>query len=109
MHLDCVRLHGHYIGDPQVYRDKDEARKLAETRDPITLLRTKNPDIDVQVTGRTKEDYERLFHIAKETLKGIRAGVFIPNRGCWMCSSCEFDPDCREWTGNEEVMTNTAS
>jgi acetoin:2,6-dichlorophenolindophenol oxidoreductase subunit alpha len=41
MHLDCVRLHGHYIGDPQVYRDKDEARKLAETRDPITLLRTK--------------------------------------------------------------------
>jgi TPP-dependent pyruvate/acetoin dehydrogenase alpha subunit len=24
-----------------VYRDKDEARKLAETRDPITLLRTK--------------------------------------------------------------------
>jgi acetoin:2,6-dichlorophenolindophenol oxidoreductase subunit alpha len=41
VHLDCVRLHGHYIGDPQVYRDKDEARKLAETRDPITLLRTK--------------------------------------------------------------------
>jgi pyruvate dehydrogenase E1 component alpha subunit len=41
LHLDCVRLHGHYIGDPQVYRDKDEARKLAETRDPITLLRTK--------------------------------------------------------------------
>jgi TPP-dependent pyruvate/acetoin dehydrogenase alpha subunit len=41
VHLDCVRLHGHYIGDPQVYRDKDEARKLAETRDPITLLREK--------------------------------------------------------------------
>ncbi len=41
VHLDCVRLHGHYIGDPQVYRDKDEARKLAETRDPITLLRAK--------------------------------------------------------------------
>jgi TPP-dependent pyruvate/acetoin dehydrogenase alpha subunit len=41
MHVDCVRLHGHYIGDPQVYRDKDEARQLAETRDPITLFRTK--------------------------------------------------------------------
>jgi TPP-dependent pyruvate/acetoin dehydrogenase alpha subunit len=41
VHLDCVRLHGHYIGDPQVYRDKDEARKLAETRDPITLLRAR--------------------------------------------------------------------
>jgi acetoin:2,6-dichlorophenolindophenol oxidoreductase subunit alpha len=41
VHLDCVRFHGHYIGDPQVYRDRDEARKLAETRDPITLLRGK--------------------------------------------------------------------
>jgi acetoin:2,6-dichlorophenolindophenol oxidoreductase subunit alpha len=41
VHLDCVRFRGHYIGDPQVYRDKEEARKLAETRDPITLLRDK--------------------------------------------------------------------
>ena len=41
LHLDTLRFSGHYIGDPQVYRDKDEARKLAETRDPITLLRTK--------------------------------------------------------------------
>jgi pyruvate dehydrogenase E1 component alpha subunit len=41
VHLDCVRLHGHYIGDPQVYRDRDEARKLRETRDPIELLRAK--------------------------------------------------------------------
>ena len=52
VHLDCVRLHGHYIGDPQVYRDKDEARKLAETRDPITLLRTK--------LGVSDEDFDEL-------------------------------------------------
>ena len=39
MHVDTVRLHGHYIGDPQVYRSKDEARKLRATRDPIELLR----------------------------------------------------------------------
>jgi acetoin:2,6-dichlorophenolindophenol oxidoreductase subunit alpha len=57
VHLDCVRLHGHYIGDPQVYRDKEEARKLAEARDPITLLRTKLgvsdedfAEIDAEVT-----------------------------------------------------------
>jgi TPP-dependent pyruvate/acetoin dehydrogenase alpha subunit len=36
-----VRFSGHYIGDPQVYRPKDEAKKLRETRDPITLLREK--------------------------------------------------------------------
>ena len=50
LHLDCVRLHGHYIGDPQVYRDKDELRELQETRDPVTLLREK--------LGVFEEDFE---------------------------------------------------
>src|SRR5579885_2346765 len=41
LHLDTVRFSGHYIGDPQVYRDKDEARELRATRDPIELLRAR--------------------------------------------------------------------
>jgi pyruvate dehydrogenase E1 component alpha subunit len=36
---DCVRLSGHYVGDPQVYRPKEEIRELRQTRDPIELLR----------------------------------------------------------------------
>jgi acetoin:2,6-dichlorophenolindophenol oxidoreductase subunit alpha len=36
---DTERLDGHYIGDPQVYRDKDELRRLRATRDPIHNLR----------------------------------------------------------------------
>jgi pyruvate dehydrogenase E1 component alpha subunit len=36
-----VRFSGHYIGDPQVYRDRDEAKELRATRDPVELLRTK--------------------------------------------------------------------
>ena len=68
----------------------------------INLIRTKNPDIDVQITWREARDYERLFNLGKEVRKGIRNGVFIPNRGCWMCSDCEYLPDCREWNGNEE-------
>ena len=39
MHVDTYRLSGHYIGDPQVYRDKDEQRRLRETEDPIDKLR----------------------------------------------------------------------
>jgi len=69
----------------------------------VSLVRTKNPKIDTQVTGRDERDFERLFHLGREVLKGIRGGVFIPNRGCWLCSDCEYDQDCREWTGNEEV------
>ena len=39
LHLDTVRFAGHYIGDPQVYRDEDEAKSLRATRDPIEILR----------------------------------------------------------------------
>jgi pyruvate dehydrogenase E1 component alpha subunit len=39
VHLDTVRFSGHYIGDPQVYRPKDQAKELRETRDPIEILR----------------------------------------------------------------------
>ena len=30
------RLTGHYIGDPQVYRPKEEVREVRRTPDPIT-------------------------------------------------------------------------
>ncbi len=36
---ETYRLTGHYVGDPQVYRSKDEVRNLRETQDPITKLR----------------------------------------------------------------------
>ena len=39
--VETYRLVGHYVGDPQVYRDKDEVRRLRETEDPITKLREK--------------------------------------------------------------------
>src|SRR3954464_4331937 len=42
LHLDTLRFHGHYIGDPQVYRDKDEARALAAKRAPIQRAREKS-------------------------------------------------------------------
>jgi TPP-dependent pyruvate/acetoin dehydrogenase alpha subunit len=39
LHADTYRLVGHYIGDPQIYRDKEELERLRETKDPIVLLR----------------------------------------------------------------------
>jgi pyruvate dehydrogenase E1 component alpha subunit len=38
---ETQRLVGHYIGDPQVYRNKEELHRLQETADPIELLREK--------------------------------------------------------------------
>jgi TPP-dependent pyruvate/acetoin dehydrogenase alpha subunit len=37
--VETYRMEGHYIGDAQVYRDKDELRRLRETRDPVRNLR----------------------------------------------------------------------
>ncbi len=80
--------------------------KLPREIRKISLVRTKSPRIDTQITGREERDFERLFNLGKEVLKGIRAEVFIPNRGCWLCKDCEYDQDCREWSGNEEVMAS---
>ena len=58
-------LRGHYIGDPQVYRDKDEARELRATRDPIELLRAKSrssdedfAELDAEVTEMVEASVE---------------------------------------------------
>jgi pyruvate dehydrogenase E1 component alpha subunit len=41
MNVRTFRFTGHYVGDPQVYRDKAEVRQLAETHDPIERLRAR--------------------------------------------------------------------
>jgi pyruvate dehydrogenase E1 component alpha subunit len=41
LHLRTYRLVGHFVGDPQVYRDKDELKRERETKDPIALLRAR--------------------------------------------------------------------
>jgi pyruvate dehydrogenase E1 component alpha subunit len=40
MDVVTVRMHGHYIGDPQIYRSKEEQAEARE-QDPIELLRAK--------------------------------------------------------------------
>jgi pyruvate dehydrogenase E1 component alpha subunit len=39
LHLETYRLSGHYIGDPQVYRSKEEQQEAREHHDPISGLR----------------------------------------------------------------------
>jgi TPP-dependent pyruvate/acetoin dehydrogenase alpha subunit len=39
LHCDTYRLSGHYIGDPQVYRSKEELADVREHHDPVKLLR----------------------------------------------------------------------
>jgi acetoin:2,6-dichlorophenolindophenol oxidoreductase subunit alpha len=65
LHVRTKRLTGHYVGDPQVYREKNEVRELFETHDPIELLRARmgisDDDfeaLDAEVTAEVEESVE---------------------------------------------------
>ena len=58
MDVVTCRFVGHYVGDPQVYRDKDEPKKLRETQDPLERLRVRLalPDDDVEALDREVQE-----------------------------------------------------
>jgi TPP-dependent pyruvate/acetoin dehydrogenase alpha subunit len=68
---ETERLTGHYIGDPQVYRDKEELRRLRATRDPIENLRERLSVGDAE--------WERLdgaaHRVADEAVELAKAGT----------------------------------
>jgi pyruvate dehydrogenase E1 component alpha subunit len=49
------RLVGHYVGDPQVYRDKDELRDSRENHDPLDKLRDRLGLSDEDVEAMERE------------------------------------------------------
>ena len=62
---ETYRLVGHYVGDPQVYRPKDELARLRETEDPIDKLRERLglsdeevEEVDREVTGIVETSVE---------------------------------------------------
>ena len=65
LHLRTFRLTGHYVGDPQVYRDRDALKQERETKDPLRLLgaRLELSDdefaaIDAEVTAEVEASVE---------------------------------------------------
>jgi TPP-dependent pyruvate/acetoin dehydrogenase alpha subunit len=68
---DCVRLAGHYVGDPQVYRPKEEILELRKTRDPIELLRTRLELSD----GEWEEMDREATRIAEDSVEFARKGT----------------------------------
>ena len=65
---ETERLTGHYIGDAQVYRDKEELRRLRETRDPIANLRERL-ELSDEDWNRLDADAHRVVDAAVEFAK----------------------------------------
>jgi acetoin:2,6-dichlorophenolindophenol oxidoreductase subunit alpha len=70
MNVRTYRFTGHYVGDPQVYRDKSEVRQLRETQDPIELLRAR--------LGITEEEFERFD---ADVVEEVEASVAFAQAG----------------------------
>lgn len=68
---ETERLGGHYIGDAQVYRDKEELRRLRATRDPIDLLRERLELSDAE-WRQLDADAQR---VADESVEFAKAGT----------------------------------
>jgi pyruvate dehydrogenase E1 component alpha subunit len=62
MDVETYRLVGHYVGDPQVYRPKDELKELRATQDPLDKLRDR--------LGLGDDEFEALDREVTEIVDG---------------------------------------
>jgi TPP-dependent pyruvate/acetoin dehydrogenase alpha subunit len=67
--VETKRMHGHYIGDPQVYRTKDD-RENAAHDDPIEHLRDR--------LGLPEDEFERFD---KEAVEMVDAALEFAKNG----------------------------
>jgi TPP-dependent pyruvate/acetoin dehydrogenase alpha subunit len=70
MAVETYRLSGHYIGDAQVYRPKEEVAELRATQDPIAKARER--------LGLTDEDFEE---VDREVTRIVEESVEFAQRG----------------------------
>ena len=63
------------------------------------LKKSKTPDFSSHPVARTSADFARFISIIKGVDRGIKTGVFLPNRGSIGCSSCGYEPMCVDWKG----------
>jgi TPP-dependent pyruvate/acetoin dehydrogenase alpha subunit len=69
--LETYRLTGHYIGDPQVYRPKEELKRLRETQDPIEKLRERLSLSDEEFEEADREAHE----LVESSVEFAKAGT----------------------------------
>jgi pyruvate dehydrogenase E1 component alpha subunit len=68
---ETYRLTGHYVGDPQVYRAKEEVRELRKTQDPIEHLRAR-----LELSQEEWEDMDReAIRLAETSVEFAKHGT----------------------------------
>jgi TPP-dependent pyruvate/acetoin dehydrogenase alpha subunit len=68
---NTYRLTGHYIGDPQVYRAKDELKELRETQDPLDKTRA-----ELELSDDDFEELDReVTELVEASVEFAKAGT----------------------------------
>jgi acetoin:2,6-dichlorophenolindophenol oxidoreductase subunit alpha len=68
---NTYRLSGHYIGDPQVYRPKDELKELRETQDPLDKARA-----ELELSDEEFEELDReVTELVEASVEFAKAGT----------------------------------
>ena len=68
---ETYRLTGHYVGDPQVYRAREEVRELRKTQDPIEHLRAR-----LELPAEEWEDIDReAIRLAETSVEFAKHGT----------------------------------
>ncbi len=85
------RLTGHYVGDPQVYRDKAELRSLWDEQDPLEHLRRRLSLSDEEIA---RIDAEVTAEV-EETVEFAKAGTDPAPEDAlrWVYAEGSLDPD----------------
>jgi CRISPR/Cas system-associated exonuclease Cas4 (RecB family) len=63
------------------------------------ILKKKKPEFVQYPAFRGPDDRKRLVAVIKAVERGIRHGVFVPNRGSMSCHSCGYEQECSTWCG----------
>ena len=75
MAVQTFRMSGHYIGDPQVYRDRDDAREQGKSLDPLVKLRAR-----VEVSDDEFEELDKeITEIVEESVRFSKEDAHDPD------------------------------
>lgn len=80
------------------------SRRITNGNAPVSfrydvILKKKKPEFVQYPAYRGPDDLKRLVAVIKAVDRGIRHGVFIPNRGSMSCASCGYESECSAWCG----------
>ena len=85
-----------YDFQPTIY--KVAARSMGLVEHPTIrfdfLLKLKKPAFESAEIFRSPEQEQEAFHVFRQVLRAIDAGIFYPVRS-WACNDCEFAHACR--------------